>query len=204
MEPIGTTDVTRTVFLGDKSRISAYQKECFTRVLKGHIQLSSRIFPSGIKSELLDSFARQSLWQAGLDYRHGTGHGVGALLNVHEMPIIGNRRSSEIVVEENMIVTIEPGYYEDGNFGIRIENCVLTVKANTKYKYAANVEFIRFEPLTYVPLQRELIDKSLLTSDELDWINEYHEKCLSLVGEQLKSAGKAQVYEWLVEQTKPL
>ena len=201
---MGTTDVTRTVFLGESEKISVYQKECFTRVLKGHIQLSMRIFPSGTKPELLDSFARQALWQAGLDYRHGTGHGVGALLNVHELPIIANRRSVDIGIQENMIITIEPGYYETGKFGIRIENCNLTVRARTPYVYADNVEFITFEPLTLVPIQREFIDKQLLNQEELDWLNQYHNKCAHEVGSVLKKANKLEVYAWLLEQTQPL
>lgn len=129
---------------------------------------------------------------------------MGALLNVHEVPIIGNRKSIELGLQENMIVTIEPGFYENGQFGIRIENCVLVVKASTKYRYASNVDFVTFEPLTYVPIQRELIDKSLLDPAELDWLNGYHEKCARLVGEQLKHAGLDQIYEWLLEQTRPI
>lgn len=134
----------------------------------------------------------------------GTGHGVGALLNVHEVPIIGNRKSIELGLQENMIVTIEPGYYENDKFGIRIENCVLAMKAATKYKYASNVDFLTFEPLTYVPIQRELIDKSLLDADELNWLNSYHAKCAELIGAELKKAGQNDVYEWLLEQTKPI
>lgn len=126
------------------------------------------------------------------------------MLNVHEVPIIGNRKSIELGLQENMIVTIEPGYYENDKFGIRIENCVLAVKAATKYKYASNVDFLTFEPLTYVPIQRELIDKSLLDADELNWLNSYHAKCTELIGPELKKAGQNDVYEWLLEQTKPI
>ena len=181
-----------------------------------------RTFPSGTKAELLDSFARQSLWEAGLDYRHGnfnskykinnlidifsqgTGHGVGALLNVHELPIITYRKSSEIGVKENMIITNEPGYYEDGKFGIRIENCMLTIKVNTPYCYAPGVEFLQFEPLTLVPIQREFIDVNLLSNEELKWLNNYHSKCAEIVGPELEKLNKLKVRDWLLEQTKPL
>ena len=123
------------------------------------------------------------------------------MLNVHELPIIANRKSTEIGFSENMIVTIEPGYYEDGKFGIRIENCVRTVKAETAY---SDGKFLRFEPLTFVPIQKEFVEKSLLSEEELKWLNDYHTKCLHLVGEELKKANKLDVYKWLVEQTKPL
>lgn len=125
------------------------------------------------------------------------------MLNVHEVPIIGNRKSIDLGLQENMIVTIEPGFYEDNNFGIRIENCVRTVKAATKYRHS-NVDFITFEPLTYVPIQRELVDKSLLDQEEVEWLNRYHERCAELVGPELKQAGQNEVYEWLLEQTKSI
>jgi Xaa-Pro aminopeptidase len=129
---------------------------------------------------------------------------VGALLNVHEMPIMSNRKSVEIGLKEDMIVTIEPGYYEDGNFGIRIENCVLIVKEKTKYNYSKSVDFVKFEPLTYVPIQKELIQKSLLNEQEIKWLNDYHEMCFSIIGEELKRSNKPDVLAWLREQTRPL
>ncbi len=122
---------------------------------------------------------------------------------MHEVPIITYKKSIDIGLQDNMIVTIEPGYYEDNQFGIRIENCVLTKKADTKYKHL-NINFVEFEPLTYVPIQRELIVKNLLSQDELDWLNEYHAKCHSYTGEILKSQNKLDVYDWLSEQTRPL
>ena len=120
------------------------------------------------------------------------------------MPIMSNRKSVEIGLKENMIVTIEPGYYEDGNFGIRIENCVLIVKEKTKYNYSNSVEFVKFEPLTYVPIQKELIQIDCLNEHEIKWLNDYHMKCLSITGEELKKSNKFEVLEWLKEQTKPL
>lgn len=126
------------------------------------------------------------------------------MLNVHELPIITYRKSSEIGVKENMIITNEPGYYEDGQFGIRIENCMLVTKAETPYRYAAGVDFLKFEPLTWVPIQRDFIEVSLLSREELTWLNEYHLKCAEIVGAELRQANKLEVYNWLIEQTKPL
>jgi Xaa-Pro aminopeptidase len=134
----------------------------------------------------------------------GTGHGVGALLNVHEVPIIGNNKSIELGLQENMIVTIEPGFYENNQFGIRIENCVRTIKANTKYARAGSVDFLTFEPLTYVPIQRELIDKSLLDLHELTWLNSYHHECARIIGDELTIVNKKDVHEWLLQQCQPL
>lgn len=122
-------------------------------------------------------------------------------MNVHEVPVIGNRKSVDFGLQENMFMTIEPGYYENGQFGIRIENCVLTVKAQTKYKYA---DFLTFEPLTYVPIQKELIEKSLLDENELEWLNSYHQKCARLIGDELERLGLEEIRQWLLEQTKPL
>lgn len=103
-----------------------------------------------------------------------------------------------------MIITIEPGYYEDGNFGIRIENCNLVVHANTNNLYAANVNFLKFEPLTFVPIQREFIDVNILTQEETNWLNSYHKRCADIIGSELMKANKTEVYKWLMEQTKPL
>ncbi len=101
-------------------------------------------------------------------------------------------------------MTIEPGFYEDGEFGIRIENCNLVVNAETRYCYAKNVQFVRFEPLTWVPIQREFIDKSLMNQEEIQWINDYHRKCVELVGNELKRDNKIDVYEWLIEQAQSI
>ncbi|XP_005088947.1 xaa-Pro aminopeptidase 1 [Aplysia californica] len=198
----GTTDTTRTVHLGTPSK---HEQECFTRVLKGHINLSSAIFPNGIKGQMLDTLARTSLWSVGLDYRHGTGHGVGAFLNVHEGPcgISFRVRNNEIPLEENMVLTDEPGYYEDGNFGVRIENCIKVVKADTKHNFG-QVGFLTFEPITVVPIQKKMIDASLLTEFEVSWLNQYHAKVRSLVGDELKRQGKKEVYQWLLQATEPL
>ncbi|KAL7990621.1 hypothetical protein Chor_014051 [Crotalus horridus] len=159
----GTTDVTRTMHFGTPSM---YEKECFTYVLKGHIAVSAAIFPNGTKGHLLDSFARSALWDQGLDYLHGTGHGVGAFLNVHEGPCgISYKTFADEPLEAGMIVSDEPGYYEDGSFGIRIENVVIVVPAKTKYNFS-NKGSLTFEPLTLVPIQTKMILVHLLTQKE--------------------------------------
>uniref|UniRef100_A0A0B7ATL7 Aminopeptidase P N-terminal domain-containing protein n=1 Tax=Arion vulgaris TaxID=1028688 RepID=A0A0B7ATL7_9EUPU len=198
----GTTDTTRTIHLGTPSQ---HEQECFTRVLKGHINLSNAIFPNDVKGHMLDTLARQYLWEVGLDYRHGTGHGVGAFLNVHEGPcgISFRVNPSEIPLKENMVVTDEPGYYEDGHFGIRIENCIKVSKASTKHNFG-DKGFLTFEPITVVPIQTKMIDASLLTEKEILWLNNYHAKVRSLVGDELKSQGKKDVYRWLLKATEPL
>ncbi|XP_067656782.1 xaa-Pro aminopeptidase 1-like [Haliotis asinina] len=198
----GTTDVTRTVHFGSPSK---YEQECFTRVLKGHINLSRTVFPNEVKGHNLDTLARVALWEVGLDYLHGTGHGVGAFLNVHEGPCgISPRVSlSEIPLEEGMILSDEPGYYEDGNFGVRIESLVLVVKADTKYNFKKK-GFLTFEPITLVPIQTKLIDPSLLTEQEIDWLNEYHMRCREVVGAELKKQGKLKVLDWLIRETEQL
>jgi len=195
----GTTDITRTIHLGQPT---AYEKECFTRVLKGHISMCSIVFANGVKGLQLDCLARQSLWEVGLDYRHGTGHGVGAFLNVHEGPCgIGFRvRPEDVPLQKGMILSDEPGYYEDGKFGIRIESLVVVVEAKTTYNFQGT-GFLTFLPITVVPIQTKLINVSMLTQKEVDWVNEYHEMCLKLVGPELQKAGRQDAYDWLVRET---
>uniref|UniRef100_A0A8C3UG58 Xaa-Pro aminopeptidase 1 n=1 Tax=Catharus ustulatus TaxID=91951 RepID=A0A8C3UG58_CATUS len=197
----GTTDVTRTMHFGTPS---AYEKECFTYVLKGHIAVSAAIFPNGTKGHLLDSFARSALWDCGLDYLHGTGHGVGSFLNVHEGPCgISYKTFADEPLEAGMIVSDEPGYYEDGSFGIRIENVVLVIPAETKYNFK-NRGSLTFEPLTLVPIQTKMIDVNLLTEKECNWVNEYHQKCREVVGAELERQGRHEALRWLLRETEPL
>ena len=141
----GTTDVTRTVHFGTPSQ---YQKECFTRVVKGHIGLARMVFPNKLSGQMLDTMARKPLWEIGLDYMHGTGHGVGMYLNVHEGPIgISFRASPEDQgITEGMFLSNEPGYYEDGQFGIRIESIVLSKKVSTKVSIDRNIIPLFFAP----------------------------------------------------------
>uniref|UniRef100_A0A8C0BI24 Xaa-Pro aminopeptidase 1 n=1 Tax=Buteo japonicus TaxID=224669 RepID=A0A8C0BI24_9AVES len=197
----GTTDVTRTMHFGTPS---AYEKECFTYVLKGHIAVSAAIFPNGTKGHLLDSFARSALWDCGLDYLHGTGHGVGSFLNVHEGPCgISYKTFADEPLEAGMIVSDEPGYYEDGSFGIRIENVVLVIPAETKYNFK-NRGSLTFEPLTLVPIQTKMIDVNLLTQKECNWVNDYHQKCREVIGAELERQGRHEALRWLIQETEPL
>lgn len=186
----GTTDVTRTLHLGMPT---AEQKEHFTRVLKGHIALARAVYPEGTRGSSLDVLARQHLWEAGLDYAHGTGHGVGYFLNVHEGPQRIAKRGGDAPFAVGMITSNEPGYYKTGAYGIRIESLVLTVPARRK-------GFLRFETLTMVPIDRKLVDTELLTVDETAWLNTYHAEVRKKVSPLL---GKAE-QEWLKRATAEL
>ncbi len=165
----GTTDVTRTLLVGkaDEDMINNY-----TLVLKGHIAIASAIFPKNTKGRELDSLARVALWSEGKDYAHGTGHGVGFVLSVHEGPI-SISKSSQKIIEPGMIISNEPGYYKDNHYGIRIENLELVSEKRIK---GSNADFLCFENLTRVPLETKLIDKSKLTNFEIGWVNNYHKK----------------------------
>lgn len=198
----GTTDVTRTVHFGEPSE---KERECFTRVLKGHIQLALAVFPRLIKGNSLDSFARQSLWSQGLDYLHGTGHGVGMFLNVHEGPSSISPRGSpdDPGLEAGQVLSNEPGFYEDGSFGIRIESLVVTTKAETRYNFNQR-GYLKLETITLVPIQLKLIDVNLMTNDEIDWLNDYHDKCRRVVGVYLEKSGKQEVKQWLDKETEKL
>ncbi|KPI86644.1 aminopeptidase P1 putative metallo-peptidase Clan MG Family M24 [Leptomonas seymouri] len=196
----GTTDVTRTVCF---SPPSAEVREAYTTVLKGHIALNSAVFPKGTNGARLDTLARMALWRVGLDYAHGTGHGVGSFLNVHEGPFgIGIRPSP---TEENMelhcVVSNEPGYYKDGHYGIRIENLEEVVECQTKYSPAG---FYTMAPLTMAPLCRDLIDAEALTEAERQWVNGYHAKVVSAITPHLQKAGDPQAIEYLTYHTQPI
>ena len=165
----GTTDTTRTLCIGhpDPEMINDY-----TLVLKGHIAIATAIFPKNTKGRDLDILARQELWREGKDYAHGTGHGVGHVLSVHEGPI-SISKSSEIFIEEGMVISNEPGYYKNNCYGIRIENLEFVSEKKIK---GTNKKFLCFNNLTRVPLEKKLIDKSNLTKCEIKWINDYHKK----------------------------
>jgi len=168
----GTTDVTRTLLVGkaDTEMINDY-----TLVLKGHIAIATAVFPKRTKGRDLDILARIALWSEGKDYSHGTGHGVGFVLSVHEGPV-SISKLSRIIIEPGMIISNEPGYYKNGHYGIRIENLELVLSKNIN---ELNDSFLCFENITRVPLEKKLIDKSKLTKFEIDWINCYHKKVLS-------------------------
>ncbi|WOX06662.1 aminopeptidase P family protein [Microbulbifer pacificus] len=189
--PDGTTDVTRTVALGD---FPEQAKGQFTRVLKGHIALATLRFPKGTCGEQIDAFARKSLWDVGLDYAHGTGHGVGSFLSVHEGPQRIGKATTNVALEPGMIVSNEPGFYLTGEYGIRIENLIFITESQN---YPG---FLEFDALTLVPIERQLIDPALLSDSELGWLNDYHKK----VQETLSPLVNEQTRAWLVAATAPL
>ncbi len=191
----GTTDITRTVAIG---RASPEMKDRFTRVLKGHIALSRVRFPKGTSGHQLDALARMSLWEAGLDYDHGTGHGVGSYLGVHEGPQRIAKWVNTQPLEPGMIVSNEPGYYKTGAYGIRVENLqVVTPAADIE---GGERPMLGFETLTMAPIARDLIVKQLLTKDEIAWLNAYHAKVWEKTGPLVDGDAKA----WLEAATKPL
>lgn len=167
----GTTDITRTIARG---RPSDEMKDRFTRVLKGHIAIATARFPVGTTGSQIDILARQALWQVGLDYDHGTGHGVGSFLNVHEGPHRISKMPSRVAFQPGMIVSNEPGYYKSGEYGIRIENliCVRT----SERKDGEERDMLEFEPLTLCPIDLNAINADLLNDDEKAWLNDYHQR----------------------------
>ena len=192
----GTTDVTRTIALGP---VTDEEKRMFTLVLKGHLALSAARFPHGATGENLDVLARMPLWEQGLDYNHGTGHGVGYILSVHEGPQSFRWHSLDgrrYPLEEGMVISNEPGYYEAGKFGIRHENLVL-VRTGDKTEFD---QFMYLEPLTMAPFDRDAIDVSLLTEGELAQLNDYHRQVYATVSPLLDAEEQA----WLAEATAPL
>ena len=192
----GTTDITRVVPVG---RPSSEQKQDYTIVLKGLIALSSASFPRSIRAAMLDAIARAPLWQCGLDYGHGTGHGVGYFLNVHEGPqSISHHAAPDVytAMEEGMITSIEPGIYRPGRWGIRLENLVVNCADRT----TEFGEYLCFETLTLCPFEAECIDTSLLTHAEVDWINHYHAEVRQRLLPLLSEAAAA----WLLPRTQPL
>lgn len=193
----GTTDVTRTIVLGP---VTEEEKRYFTLVLRGHIALASAVFKYGASGENLDILARGPLWEVGADYNHGTGHGVGFLLSVHEGPHAIRWQITParppVVLEEGMVSSDEPGFYLAGKFGIRHENLVL-VRKGEKTEYG---QFMYFEPLTLVPFDRDAIKKSLLTPREITWLNTYHQRVYDALSPYL--AGEELVF--LKSATAPL
>jgi len=165
----GTTDVTRAIAVGTPT---TEMKENFTRVLKGHIQVAISVFPAGTTGDKLDVKARASLKEVGLDYAHGTGHGVGSYLSVHEGPCGITPLSNSVPLEPGMIISNEPGYYKEGAYGIRIESLVTVI--DTGKKDADGKNLLAFKTLTMAPIDRNMIEPSLLTADELKWLNDYH------------------------------
>jgi Xaa-Pro aminopeptidase len=190
----GTTDITRTIAIGMPS---PEMKDRFTRVLKGHIALATARFPAGTTGSQLDALARYALWQVGLDYDHGTGHGVGAYLSVHEGPHRISKVANNVALQPGMIVSNEPGYYKTGAYGIRIENLVAVKEARIE---GADRRYFEFETLTLAPIDLNAIDADLLTEAEKKWLNGYHARVREVVAPQVDDATRT----WLNEATRPL
>jgi Xaa-Pro aminopeptidase len=190
----GTTDITRTLATGVPSD---EQRDRFTRVLKGHVAIARAVFPDGATGAQLDSFARAPLWAAGLDFDHGTGHGVGSYLSVHEGPARISKLGTT-PLKAGMILSNEPGYYKTGAYGIRIENLVLTIAAPP----AAGGEkpLLGFETLTLAPIDRRLIAPAGMTADEIAWLDAYHAR----VRAELSPMLDADTQAWLARATAPL
>jgi Xaa-Pro aminopeptidase len=190
----GTTDITRTVAIGTPS---ARMRDRFTRVLKGHIAVATARFPAGTPGAQLDALARIALWRGGFDFDHGTGHGVGSFLSVHEGPA-RIARTGTVPIEAGMILSNEPGYYKAGAYGIRIENLVATTPAAPIP--GGDRDMLGFETLSLCPIDRRLIEPTLLSEEEIAWLDAYHAGLAPALGRLLDAADR----EWLVEATRPL
>jgi Xaa-Pro aminopeptidase len=193
--PDGTTDVTRTIIVGTPT---AEMRDRFTRVLKGHIALATVCFPEGTTGAALDAFARKPLWDAGLDYDHGTGHGVGSYLSVHEGPQNISKRPITQALKPGMICSNEPGYYKAGEYGIRIEN--LIVVSEPEAIAGGERKMMRFETITLAPIDLALVEQKLLTAEERDWLNVYHAR----VRETLSPIVDEETRDWLERTTRAI
>ena len=192
----GTTDVTRTVWTGPGAP-PAEVRARFTAVLRGHIALAMTVFPHGVAGLHLDAIARRALWMDGLDYDHGTGHGVGSYLSVHEGPVSLSRAATTVPLEAGMILSNEPGFYLPGQYGIRLENLLLVQAAD---RPAATKPYLRFETLTLAPFDRRLIDPALLQPEEREWLDAYHARVLAT----LEDGHSAPFADWLRAECAPL
>jgi len=192
----GTTDVTRVVMNGTPTKEI---KRRYTQVLKGHIAVSRAKFPVGTTGAQIDPLARQFLWADGVDYDHGTGHGVGSYLSVHEGPQSISKRGTEVELKPGMVLSIEPGFYKTGAFGIRIENLAVVIKIPNPSP-GADKSMLGFEPLTLAPYDRRLMEMNLLNQTERDWINDYHAKVFAAIAPLLNDGD----VNLLAQETKPL
>ncbi|XP_040428716.1 LOW QUALITY PROTEIN: xaa-Pro aminopeptidase 2 [Cygnus olor] len=193
----GTTDITRTMHWGTPTPL---QKEAYTRVLMGNIDLSRLVFPPNTAGRNVESFARRALWDVGLNYGHGTGHGIGNFLSVHEWPV--GFQSNNVPLTAGMFTSIEPGYYRDGEFGIRIEDIALVVEAQTKHP-TGEEPFLTFEVVSLVPYDRNLIDVSLLSQEQIKYLNAHYETIRARVGPELQRQQLEEEYRWLQRNTEP-
>ena len=191
----GTTDITRTIAIGPAG---AEERDRFTRVLKGHIQLATARFPEGTTGSQLDVLARHALWQAGLDYDHGTGHGVGSYLSVHEGPQRIAKAGNSVALRPGMILSNEPGYYKTNAYGIRIENLIVVTPAQTLP--GGDRPMMGFETITLAPIDRHLIEPRLLTQHEIEWVDAYHARVCAVITPLVDPA----TAQWLALATRPL
>lgn len=189
----GTTDITRTTHFGSPT---ADQRRDYTLVLKGHLAVATTPFPKGTTGHQLDTLARQFLWKELANYGHGTGHGVGHFLNVHEGPQRISQKPLGVALEEGMLISDEPGIYRNGEYGIRIENLVIVREAGSR----GFEEFLEFETVTLFPYERKLIDLELLTETEISWIDAYHQRVYRELAPLVDERGRT----WLEEKTAPL
>ncbi len=201
----GTTDVTRTVWIGP-DQPPADIRDRFTRVLKGHIAIATAVFPAGTSGGQLDTLARQHLWAAGVDYAHGTGHGVGSFLAVHEGPQriakpSGGQSGADEPLRAGMLLSNEPGYYKAGAYGIRIENLILV---EDRVVVGGEHRMLGFETLTFAPIDRALVDPALLTDAERDWLDSYHARVMTVVGASLDDTRDVAVKRWLEQACAPI
>ena len=193
----GTTDITRTIHFSEPL---AEEVTNYTLVLKGMVALARLKFPEGVLGCQIDAMARQFLWQQGLDYGHGTGHGIGAYLNVHEGPVsIAARVPSKAVpLAPGNYLSNEPGFYKDGEYGIRIENDMFVVQSSETYN---SKQFLKFDTVSLVPYCRKLIDVSLLSADEITWLNDYHQQCWEAYADSFSRDSLE--LKWLKRETAP-
>jgi Xaa-Pro aminopeptidase len=194
--PDGTTDITRTVWTGPDDPPDRLRDQV-TWVMQGHIAIAAAVFPKGVGGAHLDAFARRTLWQAGLDYDHGTGHGVGSYLSVHEGPVSISRLARPVPIDAGMILSNEPGFYLPDHYGIRLENLLLVQPADLPN---ARKSFLRFETLTLAPFDRRLLNPAVMTEQEHAWLDAYHARVLRTVGPALGEAERA----WLAAACAPL
>ena len=189
----GTTDITRTIHVGETT---PEMRDRYTRVLKGHIAIARAVFPAGTTGAQIDAFARAALWEAGLDFDHGTGHGVGVFLSVHEGPQ-RIAKTGHVALQPGMIVSNEPGYYAPGKFGIRIENLLLVVKKTIP---GAEREMLGFETISFAPIDLRPVERGLLSAGEVDWLNAYHAEVREKIGPRVED----EVRDWLEAATGQL
>ncbi|XP_063169576.1 xaa-Pro aminopeptidase 2 isoform X2 [Candoia aspera] len=193
----GTTDITRTIHWGEPT---AFQKEAYTRVLMGNIDLCRLVFPPRVSGRMVEAVARLPLWKAGLNYGHGTGHGIGNFLSVHEWPV--GFQSNNVPLDKGMFTSIEPGYYHDGAFGIRLEDVALVVQAETQYQVHKE-PYLTFKVVSLVPYARNLINESLLSQDQIQYLNKYYETIHQIIGPELQRRQLKEEYQWLEQNTQP-